>query len=327
MNILVTGGAGYIGSHTVSELVKKGHKVIAYDNLACGHKDKVAPNAIFIEGDINDSKKLSETMKKFDIDSVMHFAAFAYVGESVSNPAKYYNNNLVGGINLLNCMVKNNVKKIVFSSSCAIFGQPDKIPITEEEKKDPISPYGKSKLFLEEMLKDYDRAYGIKSVCLRYFNAAGASLDGSNGEMHDPETHLIPLAIKACLDDKYFLTVFGKDYPTKDGTCIRDYIHILDLADAHLKALDYLSKNKESRQFNLGSGKGYSIMEIIRGIEKQSRKKLKFIIGERREGDPAMLIADPTRIRAELGWNAKHSDMKTIIQTALNWHMNSTDNR
>ena len=321
MNILVTGGAGYIGSHTVSELIKTGHNVFVYDNLSYGHEDKVDRKARFIKGDITDKESLANSLKTHKIDSVVHFAAFTYVGESVKDPSKYYSNNLAGGINLLNCMKESNVKKIVFSSSCAIFGQPKKVPITEDEKKEPLSPYGKSKLFFESMLEDYDKAYGIKSVCLRYFNAAGASLDSSNGEMHDPETHLVPLAIKAALDSDFSLTVFGDDYPTNDGTCIRDYIHILDLADAHIKALDYLSKKNQSNQFNLGSEKGHSIMEIIKKIEELGNVKVKFKIGERREGDPAMLIADSTKIKKTLGWNPKHSDLETIIKTALAWHV------
>ena len=319
MNILVTGGAGYIGSHTVSQLVK-GHNVAVYDNLTYGHREKVDSRALFIEGDINDKTKLSKSLKSHEIDSVIHFAAFTYVGESVKEPSKYYSNNLAGGINLLDCMKESNVRNIVFSSSCAIFGQPKRIPIAEDEKREPLSPYGKSKLFFESMLEDYDRAYGLKSVCLRYFNAAGASLDGKNGEMHDPETHLVPLAIKAALDPDYSLTVFGNDYPTKDGTCIRDYIHILDLADAHIKALDYLSKNNQSNRFNLGSEKGYSIMEIMRKIEEIGNMKVKFEMGGRREGDPATLIADSAKIKKELGWNQKHSDLETIIKTAWQWH-------
>lgn len=318
--ILVTGGAGYIGSHTVSELIKQGHEVIVYDNLVYGHRKNVDKKARFVPGDINDTKKLSDLMHETKPDAVIHFAAFAYVGESVQNPAKYYSNNVSAGINLLECMNKNDIKNIVFSSSCAIFGQPQNIPISENEKKSPLSPYGQTKLIFEHILEDFDKAYGLKSVCLRYFNAAGASLNGENGEDHNPETHLIPLTIKAAIDPKFSLKVFGKDYETRDGTCIRDYIHILDLADAHIKSLDYLLKNKKSAQFNLGSETGYSVMEIIEGVEKASGRKVKYRLGPRREGDPAVLVADSSKIKSQLDWNPHYSGLETIIKTAWNWH-------
>jgi len=323
MNVLVTGGAGYIGSHTVSELVKLGHGVTVYDNLIYGHKENVKEPAFFIQGDLNDKEKLSSVLQRSKPDAMIHFAAFAYVGESVKDPAKYYSNNISSGITLLNCMKENNVKNMVFSSSCAIFGQPEKVPISENERKNPLSPYGKTKLMFENILEDYSRAYGINSVCLRYFNAAGASLDGSNGEDHDPETHLIPLTIKAVLDPKFFLTVFGNDYNTKDGTCIRDYVHVLDLADAHIRSLDYLFKNRISNNFNLGSEKGYSVMEIIKEVERASGRKVKYNFGERRDGDPAALIADSSKIKSDLGWKPKHSDLEMIIKTAWKWHSNS----
>lgn len=315
--ILVTGGAGYIGSHTVRMLLKKNFLVVILDNLINGNKEFVPKEAIFIQGDLGDKKLLNKLFKKFKFKGVIHFAAFAYVRESLENPLRYFQNNIRNGIVLLEAMLRNNVKNIVFSSSCAIYGIPKKIPITEKEKKDPLSPYGRSKLFFEKMLFDLDEAYGMKHVCLRYFNAAGAMPDKSLGEKHLPETHIIPLILKSIKQGKKF-HIFGNDFPTKDKTCIRDYIHVCDLAYAHVKAIEYLIKKNKSIQVNLGTGKGTSIMELIKLIEKVTNKKLDYDFSPKCEGDAPELVADPTKAKKILNWKPKYS-IKDIIKHAWEW--------
>jgi len=312
--ILVTGGAGYIGSHCVQELINNDYKVIVYDNLIYGHKEAVSDKAIFIEGDLSDTTKLDSIFKQHNIDAVMHFAAYAYVGESIENPRKYFNNNYANGLNLLNTMIDNNVKNIIFSSTCAIFGQPKQMPITEDLPKNSINPYGLSKLMFEKTLEWYDKAYELKHVCLRYFNAAGAAY--GLGEHHDPETHLIPLVLEAALGKRDSIKVWGNDYPTLDGTCIRDYIHVKDLAKAHVMTLDL----KDSDVFNLGIGKGYSVLEVIEAARQVTGKEIKISIDSRRPGDPAVLISGNAKITRELNWKPEFSSLKEIIATAWEWH-------
>jgi UDP-glucose 4-epimerase len=314
MNILVTGGAGYIGSHTIKQLLEKKHKIIVYDNLEYGHKEFIPKEVVFIHSNLSDYDKLNDTIKKYSINAIIHFAAYAYVGESVKNPSRYFNNNVSNGIKLLDAMVENKIKYIVFSSSCATYGTPKEIPITENCNQNPINPYGFTKLIFEKMLDYYENAYDIKSISLRYFNAAGATKDSSIGEKHNPETHIIPNLI-----NNQTFEIYGNDYETKDGTCIRDYIHVIDLADAHIKALEYLIKNNKSEKLNLGTGKGISIFEIIKIFEEISKKKVNYIIKERREGDPPVLIADPSKAKKLLSWNPKY-DIYDIIKDAYNWH-------
>lgn len=319
MNVLVTGGAGYIGSHTCKQLKKHGLNPIVYDNLSRGHKKFVQWGPL-IEGDILDTEKVKKTLVEHQIQAVLHFAAFAYVGESVENPSLYYKNNVHGTLSLLEAMLKSNVKKFVFSSTCATYGVPEKVPLIEDMPQSPINPYGQTKLMIEKILKDYGPAYGLKSVCLRYFNAAGADQEGMIGECHEPETHLIPLAIEAALHNKT-MKIFGNDYPTPDGTCLRDYIHVTDLAEAHVLALKYLDKaEKEFNYFNLGNGKGFSVQEIIKAVEDVSAKKVNAEIYPRRAGDPAALVSDSAKAKRHLQWEPKITDIKEIIRTAYNWH-------
>ena len=318
-NVLVTGGAGYIGSHVCKSLKIKGYTPIVVDNLIYGHESAVKWGD-FVKGDLLDKKFLDELFIKYDFSSVIHLAAFAYVGESVQDPAKYYNNNIIGAINLMNTMLENNVKKLIFSSTCSTYGSPKNIPIDELHTQIPINPYGYSKLVVETILKDYSRAYNFQYVVLRYFNAAGADPENEIGESHEPETHLIPLVIKAALDRKYTLKVFGDDYETNDGTAIRDYVHVSDLADAHTLGLSKIETSKESYEFNLGTGTGLSVMEIIKGVELVIKKKVKYKIMERREGDPPILIADSSYANKILGWSTNYSSPRNIIETAFNWH-------
>ncbi len=320
MKILVTGGAGYIGSHTVAELKKQKIQVVVFDNLVCGHKKAVS--CPLIKGDLLDKKAIEAVFQKEKFTAVIHFAAYALAGESMQQPAKYFENNILGGLNLLKAMRKAKVKYIVFSSTCAIYGYPEKLPVSEEAIKAPVSIYGESKLAFEKILYWYDQIYGIKNVCLRYFNACGASLDGSIGEDHRPETHIIPVAIEAALGKRKSFTLFGNDYPTSDGTCIRDYIHVLDLAYAHIAALKYLLKNKKSNYFNIGTGRGYSNKQIIEMIKKTTGRDFLVEIAPRRAGDPPAIYADNCKAKKELGWQPKYSDLKTIIETAWNWHRN-----
>jgi UDP-glucose 4-epimerase len=318
VRILVTGGAGYIGSHAVRMLGEAGHDVTVYDNLGLGHR-KAVGKARLVEGDLLDRAKLESTLREQKIEAVMHFAAFAAVGESVVNPAKYYQNNIIGSITLLEAMRAADVKRIVFSSTTATYGEPKTIPITEAEPQLPINPYGFSKVVVERALADYEHAYGFAYAALRYFNAAGASPSGEIGEDHTPESHLIPIVLQVALGQREKVTIFGTDYPTPDGTCIRDYIHIDDLADAHLKALNLL-KSGSPLKLNLGIGRGYSVKEVIDACRKVSGHKIPNDVGARRAGDPPELIANSTLAQKTLGWKPNYTDINTIVETAWRWH-------
>jgi UDP-glucose 4-epimerase len=318
MNILVVGGAGYIGSHMVKLLNDHSHSVIILDNLSTGNRNAVTCGK-FIEGDIKDSSLLNILFTENKVDCVMHFASFIQVGESVVVPAKYYENNVIGTINLLNCMVKNNIFNFIFSSSAAIFGTPEKIPIDETHPKIPINPYGKTKLMIEQVLEDYDIAYNLKSISLRYFNAAGADPSGEIGERHDPETHLIPLILRVAKGNLESISVFGSDYETKDGTCSRDYVHVVDICEAHLLSLDYLMREKISDAFNLGNNIGYTVLEVIDSVKKVTNKNIKIIMKERRIGDPDILIANSSKAKDILRWHPKYSNLDTIVEHAWKW--------
>lgn len=319
--ILVAGGAGYIGSHTVKYLLKNNYKVIVLDNLVYGHKEAVLTEH-FEKVDLADRIKLKEVFQKYKIDAVIHFAAYTYVGESVSNPAKYYQNNVVNTINLLDAMIENNVKNIVFSSTCATYGNPQYTPIDEKHPQSPINPYGKTKLMMEQIMADYEKAYGLKYAALRYFNAAGGDSQGELGESHNPETHLIPLVLKAIKGEIPDITVFGTDYDTEDGTCIRDYIHVEDLANAHMLAVEKLFEDNKSLCINLGTGIGTSVKEIIQAAEKITRKKVPVVFGERREGDPPKLYAANSMAKKVLNWKPKYTNIEEIIHTAWMWENN-----
>ena len=321
MSVLVTGGAGYIGSHTVRLLIEKGYDVIVLDNLSRGHIESVPQNIKFENIDLLDYSKLKIAIKKHDIDSVIHFAAFAYVEESVEKPDLYYTNNVTGALNLLNVLRETGIKKFVFSSTCSLYGDPKKIPISENQKENPINPYAKTKHIIENMLKDYDHSFGFRSVSLRYFNAAGADFSGCIGESHNPETHLIPLVLYTALGKRDKITIFGDDYKTKDGTCVRDYIHVNDLAEAHIKSLEYLNENRPSNTINLGVGKGYSVKEIIDIARDITNSDFDVEVSKRRQGDPAMLIADNKKAKEVLDWQLKY-DLCNIIKTAWDWHKN-----
>ena len=315
--ILVTGGAGYIGSITVQVLKKAGFEPIIFDNLVTGHKESIAQEK-FYQGDlVKDFDLLDKVFKEEKPEAVIHFAAMSLVGESVQNPQKYFTNNLIGALNLLEMMKKSKVLKIVFSSTAAVYGEPKKIPIDEEDPKFPTNPYGESKLMIEKILDWYGRAYGLNSIALRYFNACGALLDGSLGENHHPETHLIPAAMQAALAKKAF-QLFGNDYPTPDGTCIRDYIHVLDLASAHVLALN--SSQEGFKYYNVGTNHGFSNLEVLEMIKKISGLDFPISIKARRPGDPVRLIAKAEKIKKELSWRAKHSDLETIVKSAWEWH-------
>lgn len=317
--VLVTGGAGYIGSHVCKMLHEFGYMPIVYDNLSYGHKEFAKWGPLEV-GDIQDTKKLCTIFKKYKPTAVLHFAAFALVAESVFEPSKYYKNNLGGTISLLDAMRFSGIQNIIFSSTCAIFGIPTKIPLSENLNEKPINPYGRSKLFIEKVMQDYEYAYGIKNICLRYFNAAGADPEGQIGEDHNPETHIIPLALDVALGRKKEIIILGDDYPTHDGTCVRDYIHVQDLALAHVLALSYLKSKNKSNAFNLGTGKGFSVKEILNAVEKITGKKLNIKNGERRKGDPPILISDPTKSINELGWKSQYTKIDQIILHAWNWH-------
>ena len=314
MAILVVGGAGYIGSHAARALRRAGYEAIIYDSLVNGHR-RLTQGFELIEGDIADPTKLIPALKR--VDGVMHFAAAAYVGESVENPRKYFRNNVEGALSLLNATLDAGIRRFVFSSTCAVYGEPAKVPITEDNPRQPVNPYGTSKLFCEYALEAYDRAYGLRSARLRYFNAAGADESGEIGEMHNPETHLIPLALAATQDGAE-LKIFGTDYPTPDGTCLRDYIHVNDLAEAHVLALQHLEKGGESIAVNLGSGSGNSVLEIVQTAESITGRPVRRTVGPRRAGDPPALVADPTRAQQVLGWKASRS-LTEIVATAWNW--------
>jgi UDP-glucose-4-epimerase GalE len=319
-SILVVGGAGYIGSHTVRQLVENGKNVVVLDNLIYGHRDAIVDDSVvFIEGDLGNRKVLDEIFSAHDIGAVMHFAAFAYVGESVTEPAKYYHNNLAAPLVLLDAMRAHGVEIFIFSSTCATYGNPEYMPLDENHPQNPINPYGASKLMLERVLADYSHAYGLKYAALRYFNASGCSLDGKIGEDHNPETHLIPLVLEAAAGTREHITIFGEDYDTPDGSCIRDYIHVIDLARAHILAIDKLSEGAESFQCNLGTGIGVSVKELIATAENVTGKKIPIVMGERRPGDPPELVAAPDKAKKLLGWEAEYKDLTKVLETAWAW--------
>lgn len=317
--ILVTGGAGYIGSHACKALARAGYTPIAFDNLVYGHRWSVQWGPLE-EGDILDRGRLEEVLKKYKPAAVMHFAAYAYVGESVENPGKYYRNNVAGTVNLLEALRDNDIKKLIFSSTCATYGVPERNPIPEDHPQDPINPYGASKLMIERVLRDFDAAHGLRSISLRYFNAAGADPDAEIGEDHDPETHLIPLVLDAAAGRRPHITVFGDDYDTPDGTCIRDYIHVTDLADAHLLALKSLENGAASTAFNLGNGQGFSVNQVISTARRVTDREIPVKTGARRAGDPPQLVGDASRAIAILGWKPRFAALEDIVQTAWKWH-------
>ena len=318
MKVLVVGGAGYIGSHMVKQLSLAGNEVITLDNLSYGYRDAVKYGE-FIEGDLGDSLLLDDIFENSAIDAVMHFAGFIQVGESVSEPAMYYHNNVVNTHTLLDAMLRHKIKNFIFSSTAAIFGEPDYTPIDETHAKHPINPYGHSKLMIEQLLDDYDKAYGLRSTCLRYFNAAGADPDGELGERHVPETHLIPLILQAASGRRDDIKVFGDDYATDDGTCVRDYIHINDLCEAHSLALHKMIKQDKSARYNLGNGKGFSVKQVIDVAKTVSGNDFKVTIEPRRDGDPAVLVADSTLAKAELDWQPQFAELSDIVETAWRW--------
>ncbi|RYL94338.1 UDP-glucose 4-epimerase GalE [Sporolactobacillus sp. THM7-4] len=320
MSILVLGGAGYIGSHAVRRLIAAGREVIVVDNLQTGHKDALHPDAVFYQGDIRDKALLDSVFKKENIEGVIHFAANSLVGESVEKPLMYFNNNVYGMQVLLEVMHDNGVRHIVFSSTAATYGEPEQVPITEDMPTRPTNPYGETKLTMEKMMKWCDRAYGMRFVALRYFNVAGADKSGRIGEDHHPETHLIPIVLQVAAGERDHISIFGDDYPTKDGTCVRDYVHIEDLISAHLLALDYLKKGGQSDVFNLGSNEGFSVKEIIEAARKVTGKAIPAVVAPRRAGDPSTLIASSDKAKAVLGWNPEHTTIPEILKDAWQWH-------
>ena len=322
MTILVLGGAGYIGSHTVYALIEKGVDVVVIDNLETGHIEAVHEKARFYKGDIRDRAFVDSVLDKEKIDAVISFSANSLVGESMVNPLKYYDNNVNGTKVLLQSMVAHGLDKIVFSSTAATYGEPEKVPILETDRTEPTNTYGETKLAMEKMFKWTDRAHGLKYVSLRYFNACGAHVSGKIGEAHSPETHLIPLILQVPLGQREYISIFGDDYDTSDGTCIRDYIHVTDLAQAHILAVDYLMKGNESNIFNLGNGVGFTVKEVIDTARKVTGHEIPAKIAERRAGDPARLIASSDKARQVLLWKPEHADLEEIISTAWNWHKN-----
>ena len=320
MAILVCGGAGYIGSHAVHALIEKGEQVVIVDNLQTGHRGALNPAAKFYEGDIRDAAVLDKIFTENKIEAVIHFAANSLVGESMEKPLLYFNNNVYGMQVLLEAMVRHGVDKLVFSSTAAVYGEPKRVPIHEDDETCPTNTYGETKLTMEKMMKWVSRANGVRYVSLRYFNAAGALPDGSIGEDHATETHLIPLILQVPTGRRDHITVFGDDYPTPDGTCLRDYIHVVDLADAHVLALEYLRKGGASDIFNLGNGQGFSVKEMIAAAEKATGRSIKVEIGARRAGDPAQLIASSEKARSVLGWKPQFTDVEQVIGTAWRWH-------
>ncbi len=318
MNVLVVGGAGYIGSHAVRKLKDAGHHVLVYDNLSRGHREAV-PDGLLIEGELTDTATLTRVLTEHGIEAVMHFAAFALVNESVNDPALYYQNNVVATLSLLEAMRLADVKKFVFSSTTATYGEPDQVPISEDTPQRPINPYGFTKLVIEQALADYAEAYGMGYAALRYFNAAGAHPDGTIGEDHEPETHLIPIVLQVALGQRDSITIFGNDYQTSDGTCVRDYVHVNDLADAHLKALDKI-RPSTGICLNLGTGRGTSVREIIDACREVTGHAIPEKIGQRREGDPSELVADASRAQDQLGWKPQYVDVRSIVETAWRWH-------
>lgn len=319
MNILICGGAGYIGSYMAKMLASNNHKITVYDNLSTGHRQAVKWGKLVV-GDLLDQQTLHNVFDKGCFEAVMHFSAKSLVGESMLDPALYYSNNVTGTLNLLEAMLKHQVKKFVFSSSAATFGNPVSELIDESHPQVPINTYGHTKLMVETILKDYAKAYGLDSVSLRYFNAAGADPEAEVGESHDPETHIIPNVLKSLLSDQSALKVFGSDYPTPDGTCVRDYIHISDLCTAHLQALEYMESHEGAYGFNLGNGKGFSIMEIIKAAEQVTGRKVNFTSEARRAGDPPILVANSNLVKEKLGWQAQYREIEDILSTAWQWH-------
>ena len=320
--ILVTGGAGYIGSHAVLALQRSGYEVIVLDNLVYGHRDIIEQvlQVELVVGDTSDRQLLDQIFATRKIDAVMHFAAYAYVGESMTNPAKYYRNNVASTLTLLEAMLTASVQNFVFSSTCATYGIPEKIPISETHPQEPINPYGASKLMVEQILRDFDVAYGLKSVTFRYFNAAGANPTGLMGEDHTPETHLIPLVLMAAMGQREHISVFGTDYPTPDGTCIRDYIHVADLAQAHVLGLEYLLENHSTDTFNLGNGNGFSVKEVINTARRITEREIPVVECPRRPGDPAILVGSSDKARKILGWHPHYPALEQIIAHAWQWH-------
>ncbi len=325
MNILVIGGAGYIGSHCVQQLKAAGHRAVVLDNMVFGHRDAVASDVSFYEGDLGDPEVVRPILVNEKIELVMHFAAFAYVGESVTDPLKYYFNNVVATLRLLETMISEGVTKFVFSSTCATFGIPQTMPITEDLPQAPINPYGQTKLDIENALKSLSYAHGLSFAAFRYFNAAGAAEDGSIGEAHDPESHLIPLAINAALGRRPPLKVFGGDYPTPDGTCLRDYVHVDDLSRAHIAVFDKLDQPGVGHFYNLGTGTPTSVLEILNAVEKVSGKKVPYEMAERRDGDPPALYADSSKAKTELGWEVQFDSIDRIVASAWGWHDSHPD--
>lgn len=324
-NVLVVGGAGYIGSHCVRQLVLAGHKPVIVDNLTFGHRQAIPPDTPFYSCDLGDGKAMGEILEKEGIELVMHFAAFAYVGESVTDPLKYYFNNLVATLNLLKVMVEKDVRQFVFSSTCATYGVPSSLPITEDMPQHPINPYGQTKLDVENALKALAHAHGLSSASFRYFNAAGAATDGELGEDHRPETHLIPLVFQAALGRRPHISIFGTDYETPDGTCLRDYIHVDDLSRAHIAVFEKLEKPGATLFYNLGTGTPASVREVIRTVEEVSGKKVPVVEEARRPGDPPALYADSTKAQRELDWKLQYPDLKNIVETAWQWHRKHPD--
>ena len=318
MAILVTGGAGYIGSVAVEDLRSKGEDVVVIDNLVYGHRDAINLSVKFYEGEIGDKDLIRKILSENNIEACMHFSAYAYVGESVEKPQKYYENNFVQTLKLLDVLIENDVKKFIFSSTCATYGEPQYIPIDEKHPQNPVNPYGMTKFMVEKLLKDYNTAYDLRFVALRYFNACGAS--GNCGEDHDPETHLIPLILFAAQEKRDSISIFGDDYPTPDGTAIRDYIHISDLSQAHLLALEHLRKGGDSEFINLGNGTGFSVKEVVEAARKITGKQIKAEIAPRRAGDPSRLVADAKKAREILGWKPQFPEIEKIIESAWTWH-------
>jgi UDP-glucose-4-epimerase GalE len=316
--VLVTGGAGYVGSHAAKALHRAGHEVVVFDNLVAGHREAVRYGN-FVEGDVTDVAALTHAIRQHNVSAVMHFAAFLDVGASVRDPVAYYRNNVDGALGVLEAMAATSVQILVFSSTCATYGEPESAPIVETHRQNPINSYGETKLAVERALPHFERAYGIRSVALRYFNAAGADPDGEIGEDHAPEIHLIPRAIDATRGGAG-LAIYGTDYPTRDGTCIRDYVHVSDLADAHLRALERLTSGGASAVYNLGTGQGYTVFEVVSAVERVVGRRVPRTIAPRRPGDPAVLVASAEKARVELGWTPHHSDLESIVRTAWVWH-------
>lgn len=323
MSILVLGGAGYIGSHTVYELIEKGEDTVIIDNLQTGYLDAIHPDAKFYKGDIRDKEFLDKVFKQEKIDAVIHFAANSLVGESMTNPLKYYDNNLYGTMILLESMLENGIDKIVFSSTAATYGEPENLPILETDKTEPTNTYGETKLSMEKMFKWVSKAHNIRYVSLRYFNACGAHKSGKIGEAHKPETHLIPLILQVPNNQRKEIKIFGDDYNTKDGTCIRDYIHVTDLANAHILAIKYLNEGNESNIFNLGNGVGFSVKEVIEVARKITSHPIPAVIESRRAGDPATLIASSEKAKNILGWKPNFTNLNEIVESAWKWHKNN----